>query len=80
MRQIHYVIMICILLSSLPGCDKADYALKAVDKAKTFKEDIDKKTKEVKDKVQGIIPGFMVTEKQSDGQGKEGSKGKEDDD
>jgi hypothetical protein len=74
MKQILFVIMICVFLTSFVGCEKADEALKVLDNAKTVKEDIDKKTKEVKDKVQGIIPGFMDTEKKSDGQDKEGSK------
>jgi hypothetical protein len=36
--------------------------------------DIEKKTKEAKDKVQGLIPEFMGTEKKSNSQEKEGSK------
>jgi hypothetical protein len=80
MRQVLFVIMICVLLTSFVGCEKADDALKALDKAKAVKEDIDKKTKEVKDKVQGIIPGLMGTEKKANGQDKEGSKDKEEDD
>ena len=80
MKKILVVIMLCIFISSLPGCEKADEALKALDKAKIVKEDIDKKTKDIKDKVRSIIPGFMGTEKQSGGQDKEGNKGTEKDD
>jgi hypothetical protein len=75
MKRMLLVIMICVFLSGLPGCEKADEALKALDKAKTVKEDIDKKTKEVKDKVQSIIPGLMGDEKKSDGPDKEGKEG-----
>jgi hypothetical protein len=63
-----------------PGCEKVDEALKTLDKAKTVKEYIDKKTKEVKDKVQSIIPGILGAEKQADGSDKEGGKDKEKDD
>ena len=79
MSKILYVIVMCFILSSLPGCDKADEALKALDKAKTFKEEIDKKTKDVKDKVQSIIPGLTGGEKKPNGEDKEGSSEKEDD-
>jgi len=79
MSKILYVIVICFILSSLSGCDKADEALKALDKAKTFKEEIDKKTKDVKDKVQSIIPGLTGREKKPNGEDKEGSSEKEDD-
>jgi len=80
MKKILVVIMLCIFISSLSGCEKADEALKALDKAKIVKEDIDKKTKEIKDKVQSIIPGLMGAEKKSDGPDKEGRKEKEKDD
>jgi hypothetical protein len=80
MKQILFVIMLCVFLASLFGCEKADEALKVLDKAKIVKEDIDKKTKEIKGKVDGIIPGFMGTEKKSNGQDKEGDKDKEKDD
>jgi hypothetical protein len=80
MKQIPFVIMICFFLTSFLGCEKADEALRTFDKAKTVKEDIDKKIREVKDKAQGIIPGFMGTEKKSDGQDKEGSEDEKEDD
>lgn len=80
MKKILLVIMFCVFLASLPGCEKADEAIKALDNAKTVKEDIDKKTKEIKGKVDGIIPGLMGTEKKSDGQDKESGEDKEKDD
>ena len=64
MKKILVVIMLCIFISSLPGCEKADEALKALDKAKIVKEDIDKKTKDIKDKVIKTFfnPDFIVHE------------------
>jgi hypothetical protein len=78
MKKMLVVIMLCIFISSLPGCEKTDEALKALDKAKIVKEDIDKKTKEFKDKVQSIIPGLMGAEKKSDVSNKEGREDKKD--
>jgi hypothetical protein len=80
MRQLLFLVIMCVLLTSIIGCKKADEALKALDKAKTVTENIDKTTKELKDKVQGIIPGLMNTEKEADGQGSEGSEDKEGED
>ena len=79
MKQIFLVAIICIFSLSVSGCEKADDALKILDKATTLKADIEKKTKDVKDKVQGLLPASMGAEKKDkdNGQADKGSKDKD---
>jgi len=63
MRRMLLVFMICTLLVALSGCEKAQQASEAIDKAKTFTDDLQKKAKE-------IIPGFA---KESSGEREGGS-------
>jgi len=51
MKHILLIFLICIFLATtLAGCDKVQQATDAIDKAKTFTDDLQKKAKE-------IIPG-----------------------
>ena len=51
MKHLLFVFLICIFLATtFTGCDKAQQAIDAIDKAKTFSDDLQKKAKE-------IIPG-----------------------
>lgn len=68
MKHLPFVFLICIfLVTTLTGCDKAQQAIDAIDKAKTFSDDLQKKVKEV-------IPGSN----QKAGFGKEGESGNKD--
>ncbi len=57
MKQVLFVLIIAALASGLAGCDQAQQALDTIDKAKSFKDDIEKKAKDVKEKALGLIPG-----------------------
>ena len=51
MKHILIVFLVCIFLATtFAGCDKVQQATDAIDKAKTFSDDLQKKVK-------GIIPG-----------------------
>jgi outer membrane lipoprotein-sorting protein len=56
MKQTIVFFMICLLLIALSGCEQANQAKEAVDKAISLKEDIEKKAKELTEKVQKVIP------------------------
>jgi hypothetical protein len=57
MKCVLTILMIATLVSSLVGCEQAQQALDTVDKAKSFKDDIEKKANEVKEKALELIPG-----------------------
>lgn len=68
MKHIILVFLICIFLATtFAGCDKVQQATDAIDKAKTFTDDLQKKAKE-------IIPGS----KQKAGESKKGESGDKD--
>jgi hypothetical protein len=68
MKHILLVFLICIFLSTtFAGCDKVQQATDAIDKAKAFSDDIQKKVK-------GIIPG---ANQKADENKKEGTSDKE---
>ncbi len=71
MKQLLFVFLICIFLAStFAGCDKAPQAIDAIDKAKAFSDDLQKKAKE-------IIPG--ASQKADDSKEEEsGNKDKKD--
>jgi hypothetical protein len=75
MKHILLVFLICIFLATaFVGCDKIQQATDAIDKAKTFSDDLQKKAKE-------IIPGSNQKEGGSkEGESKNKDKGGEDDD
>jgi cell division protein FtsL len=60
---------------SLAACDRAQKALDTVGKAKSLKEDVEKKAKEVTDKARELIPGYNRGES---GSQKEGDGEKDD--
>jgi hypothetical protein len=57
MKRILFVLMITAFITSLVGCEQAQQALDTIDKAKSFKGDIEKKANEVKEKALELIPG-----------------------
>jgi hypothetical protein len=57
MKRMLFVIMIVAFVATLVGCEQAQQALDTVDKAKAFKDDIEKKAKDVADKAKGFMPG-----------------------
>ena len=63
MKRVLLVFVICTLLVTFSGCEKAQQAGEAIDKATTFTDDLQKKAKE-------IIPGFV---KESSGERERGS-------
>jgi len=69
MKRMLLFFIICTLLVTFSGCEKAQQASEAVDKAKTFTDDLQKKAKE-------IIPGFV---KESSGKSEGGSGDEEGD-
>jgi hypothetical protein len=59
MKHILLIFLICIFLATtLVGCDKVQQATDAIDKAKTFSDDLQKKVK-------GIIPGSVKPAKKA---------------
>jgi hypothetical protein len=56
MKQALLILVIIFFASGLVGCEQAQQALDAVDKAKSLKGDIEKKANEVKDKALGLVP------------------------
>ena len=68
MKHILLVFLMCIFLATtFAGCDKVQQATDAIDKAKTFTDDLQKKAKE-------IIPGSD----QKAGDSKKGETGNQD--
>jgi hypothetical protein len=57
MKQALTILMIAGLFLCLTGCEQAQQALDTIDKAKSFKSDIEKKANEVKEKARSLIPG-----------------------
>jgi hypothetical protein len=80
MKQVLFVVMCFTVMATLIGCDKVDQVFETVDKVKTFKTDLEKKGKDVKEKAQGLIPEpareLLGTEKK-ESEGKT-DKGKDD--
>ena len=74
MKNVLFVFVMIALLAGSLGCDRTQQALDAVDKAKSLKDDIEKKAKEVKEKAQGIIPT-----KEANDEGENGKKGQDKD-
>jgi hypothetical protein len=65
---------VCIFLATtFVGCDKVQQATDAIDKAKTFSDDLQKKVK-------GIVPGSdqNAGDSEKGGAGDKGKEGKED--
>jgi hypothetical protein len=74
MKHILLVLLMCIFLAAtFAGCDKLQKATDAIDKAKTFNDDLQKKAKE-------IIPGSDKKESDSKKEvtGNQDREGKED--
>jgi biopolymer transport protein ExbB/TolQ len=76
MKRTLFVLMIAIFVSTLVGCEQAQQALDTVDKAKAFKDDIEKKAKDVADKAKDFIPGSSG-KSQGDKEKKDGEQGSE---
>lgn len=80
MKHVLFILMCCALMATFMGCDKVDQVFETVDKVKTFKTDLEKKGKDVREKAQGLIPeparGLLGTEKK-ESEGKT-DKGKDD--
>jgi hypothetical protein len=73
MKHIQLIFLICIFLAiSFAGCDQVQQATDAIDKAKTFSDDLQKKVK-------GIIPGSdqKAGDSEKGGAGDKGKEGKE---
>jgi hypothetical protein len=60
MKHMLFVLTIIAFLTSLVGCEQAQQALDTIDKAKSFKDDIEKKAKKVTEKARDLIPGSNV--------------------
>ena len=60
MKRMLFVPTITAFISSLAGCEQAQQTLDTIDKAKSIKGDIEKKAKEVTEKVRNLIPGSNV--------------------
>jgi hypothetical protein len=71
-RVLITMFVIALLSSGFVGCEQAQQAFDAVDKVKSFKDDIEKKGKEVKEKARYLLPEI--------GGGASGEKEKEDND
>jgi hypothetical protein len=67
MKRTLYVLSIVFFMSSYVGCEQAQQALGTIDKAKSFKDDIEKKFKEVANTAKDFIPGG-AKEKKGKGQ------------
>jgi hypothetical protein len=71
-----------LVFMTCAACEKADQAIDAINKAKTLKDDIQKKAQEVTDDIKGkanqIVGGFTknTSKKPTDGKDKESRKGK----
>jgi len=84
MKRMLFVLMIVAFATTLVGCEQAQQALDTVDKAKAFKDDVEKKAKDVADKAKGFMPGSTgksegEKEKKEEEQGNgKGEKGKDD--
>jgi hypothetical protein len=73
MKHIPLVLLMCIFLTTtFAGCDQVQQATDAIDKAKTFSDDLQKKVK-------GIIPGSdqKAGDSEKGGAGDKGKEGKE---
>jgi hypothetical protein len=57
MKRTLFVLMIVASVTTLIGCEQAQQALDTVDKAKAFKDDIEKKARDAADKAKGFMPG-----------------------
>jgi hypothetical protein len=74
MKRILIVFLVCIFLATtFVGCDKVQQATDAIDKAKTFSDDL-------QNKVKGIVPGSdqKAGDSEKGGTGDKGKEGKED--
>ncbi len=72
MKYLLFALLGAFLIASFVGCDQAQQALDTIDKAKSFKGDIDKKVKEVKDKARDLVAGSR-----SEGSGDQGKEGQD---
>lgn len=57
MKRLMFGLIAFAFALGLAGCDQAQNALDAIDKAQSFKDNIEKKTKEVTDRARDLIPG-----------------------
>ena len=84
MKHMLFVLMITAFITSLVGCEQAQQALDTIDKAKSFKGDIEKKAKELKETALNLISGSSgggSGDKQRGGQEQDSKEsGKEKDD
>jgi hypothetical protein len=71
-KRIIYGLLVGILIMGLFGCDQAQQALDTIDKAKAFKNDFEKKAKDIQDKARELIPGS--TQKNSNRQEDKGNE------
>lgn len=62
MKKIICVVTIAAFLAGTTACEQAQQAIDTVDKAKVLKDDIQKKTNEVKKKALELIPGSSAAE------------------
>jgi hypothetical protein len=83
-KMVLILTLVAFISSGLIRCEQAQQALDTVDKAKAFKDDIEKKAKDVAEKARGFMPGSTgksegEKEKKEGGQGN-GKEGKGTDD
>ncbi len=57
MKQSLVRFIVAVFVFGLAGCEQAQQAIDTIGKAKSFKDDVGKKAKEVKDSALGLIPG-----------------------
>jgi hypothetical protein len=74
MKHILFIFLVCIFLATtFAGCDKVQQATDAIDKAKTFTDDLQKKAKEI---IPG--PGQKASDSKKEESGDKDKGGKED--
>ena len=70
--------MCLTVMATLIGCEKVDQAFETIDKVKSYKNDLEKKGNEVKEKAQSLIPeparGLLGTEKKESKDAKDKEK------
>jgi hypothetical protein len=67
MKRLMLGLMIVAVLTGLAACDQAQQALDAIDKAKAFKDDVQKKASEVTIKARELIPGTSCEDQKDRG-------------
>jgi type II secretory pathway component PulM len=56
MKHLITVLVIGIFIVASLGCERADQARQALDKAKALKESLEKRAREVQDSAKGVLP------------------------